>query len=96
MNSVFDHCFQVLGVGDLVNAILGGRTQFAVASTLSRLQIIIDIDLCYYHQRIPQQGSGPIYLWIDSSPIAGCNWLMSMYTYFQTNDDCVQCFDAVP
>ena len=37
LNSVVDNCFQALGVGDLVNAILGGQTQLAVASTLSRL-----------------------------------------------------------
>ena len=59
---MLEHCVQALGVGELVNKILGGQTKLAVASTIFRLQIVIDIAFCYYHQRILRQGSVALYI----------------------------------
>jgi hypothetical protein len=47
-------------------------------STLSKNQLYIDAMLCRYWRERFAADSGPLYIWADSSPQAGANWLLSM------------------
>ncbi len=47
-------------------------------SSLSKNQLYIDAMLCSYWRERFASDSGPVYIWADSSPQAGANWLLSM------------------
>ena len=47
-------------------------------SSLSKNQLYIDAAFCSYWRERYAFESGPVYIWADSSPQAGANWLLSM------------------
>ena len=60
--------------------------------SLSRYQIFVDICLCRCWGEQHAEDSGPMYLWGDSSPQFGTNWMMSLVGSIRSGDltDCVQ------
>jgi hypothetical protein len=52
--------------------------QVLSGSTLSKNQLYIDAMLCQHWRERFASDRGPLYIWADSSPQAGANWLLSM------------------
>jgi hypothetical protein len=48
------------------------------SSTMTKNQFYVDAMLCTYWRGLFSNDSGPLYIWADSSPQAGANWLLSM------------------
>ena len=61
--------------------------------TLSRKQILVDAALCCHWARTLQRHIGPIYLYADSSPQVGADWLMSIVMLIR-DDDLERCVGA--
>ena len=55
-------------------------------STLSRRQILVDAAYsCFWRSRL-QEHTGPLYLWADSSPQGGVDWLLSIVSLIRQED----------
>lgn len=66
------------------------------ASSLARGQILADAALCcFWRSRFAERKSplGPMYIWADSSPQAGEDWLLSIALFIQ-REDLEACFEA--
>ena len=55
-------------------------------STISRKQLIVDAALCCHWRQLLQAHDGPIYVFADSSPQAGTDWLLSILTLIKARD----------
>ena len=60
----------------------------------SRDQIKIDTAYCAYWKKVCAADSGPIYLWADSSPQLGTDWLLSTALWIR-DENLLECMDAV-
>ena len=67
------------------------KAQLASGSTISRHQVIVDAALCCIWRDIFRQHDGPIYVFADSSPQAGTDWLLSIVMLIRADDlqECV-------
>ncbi|CAE7825398.1 SHE10 [Symbiodinium sp. CCMP2456] len=50
-------------------------------STLSRRQLLVDAAFSCYWRNFFQEHTGPLYLWADSSPQGGVDWLLSIVSF---------------
>ena len=64
-------------------------------SALSRKQILVDAAYCCYWRDLLTNHEGPLYLWADSSPQGGVDWLLSIVSYIKRTDlqDCAEAAD---
>jgi hypothetical protein len=56
-------------------------------------KVVVDAALCTWWQSALAQHDGPIYLWADSSPQAGADWLLSIAMLIR-GDDLLSLADA--
>lgn len=71
------------------------NARYASAAQLSRSQLQVDAAfLCWWKDRMLQAGTGPIYLWMDSSPQGGSDWLLTMMDVIDS-EHVWECAEAV-
>ena len=63
------------------------------ASTLSKSQLLVDMAYCCFWKNILTDFGGVAYVWVDASPQAGVDWLLSVMRYIPRSD-VSSCFDA--
>ena len=86
---------------DAIHALLGTLT-LPSASTLSKRQIQLDASLCLHWRQFFAQQDHAFYVWADSSPQAGEDYLMSMMlvvpsqSLLQVMDACHTLWKSVP
>eukprot|EP00439_Symbiodinium_sp_Y106_P028549 s5651_g3.t1 len=51
------------------------------AASLSRAQLLVDMAYCCYWQNKLESMKGPLFIWLDSSPQGGVDWLLSVLRY---------------
>ena len=49
------------------------------------MQVVLDTAFAVVYRRKMADMSGPLYLWVDSSPQAGFDWLLSIFDYIPEN-----------
>lgn len=65
----------------------------ASGSSISRYQVILDASFAMVFREMMLQRDGPIYLWADSSPQAGHDFLLSVFDQI-ASDKLVQCLES--
>ena len=83
LKSVTYHTLQAVELDRATAANLVSRLVGTDAGTLSRKQISIDAALCLSVQERIHGQEGPLYVWADSSPKAGTDWLLSTLLWIE-------------